>query len=327
MRNKIQHFAFLVSLPLAFIGCGKSFKPALVVEELSSEGSSITSITLPDQATTTTTVTTTTLRGNTTTTTITTTTVTTTTTLPGIPNGEALYSLHCASCHLSHPNPGSQKTNASLASINNGISNVSGMRGLSFLSQTQRQAISDFLRVDVMAEANFEVKATIGTRTHASSSFQDIFIDPNNVDNTALNIITQNILNQPGALGGPCSRYEDDCPGNRDTHVVTVAAGVNPLGDTTRKGYTSISCEEILSINRSVVTVLAKVGLAQSSGRNANNVQQLATVFFPGVALNSASVNALIGVASAAQAKAMNGLDQWRFVMTSMCKSSLLDIF
>jgi len=255
----------------------------------------------------------------------------------GLAQGRYLYSTNCASCHgvLSQ----SQKRGATATSISNALNPVTGivqMRGLALNAQ-QIELISlalnspppqsEFPKVD-------NSTITVGTAAYVASVFTDIFLPDAAIpftagDTTINNTIRLNILGRnPNnsqisgryvLFGGLCERFDTGC------HSESLQSTQQPAVSVSRTGMIVKTCDDILSIDRSVENVLSKIQKTTSSTIEANSVQAIYKLFFPGrdmpQYLSEASSTFSNGMPQFTQ------LEKWRFLINLTCTSSSWEAF
>ncbi|HEX4925992.1 MAG TPA: hypothetical protein VFV50_18005, partial [Bdellovibrionales bacterium] len=179
-----------------------------------------------------------------------------------------------------------------------------------------------------------DLSVPVGNREFVTSQFNDIFTtEPLSADETRVRTIVSTLVtNQFVAFGGPCDRYDRACPGfvpglfGFDTHGVRANASMIATPNVLRRGYIMRTCEEILAIDAAVTNALAAASLTASSNRDTSNIGLLADVFMPGRPPSAQASAALLSVAEAGAANGFSALDQWRFVMLSLCEASFFEM-
>ena len=167
-------------------------------------------------------------------------------------------------------------------------------------------------------------KINIGHAGYMTSAMTILFVNPalatpstsaiKNKINTLVNL-------QISSMGGPCSRYDEVCPGGDRS-----SAPVVPLSNAIRKGYIIRSCEEILSIDEAVMTALMQISLAPNSAASDVNLSNTLNLFFPGRAVSDNVLAALRIQHQATLNFGQTPLDAWRFVFLSLCTSPMMEM-
>jgi len=262
--------------------------------------------------------------------------------------GVLLYTQYCSQCHLDISV--SDRQGRTAEQITNAINTVGFMSQLRILTPEQIQLIADALAVPqpppsppplpsptpgpVVSGTVSSVAVTVGTREYVSSQLTDIFlIEPLSTDETRIQTIINDLVKvQFVAFGGPCNRYDAQCPGFTPGligfagHDSRINATATPIPNVLRKGYIIRACEEILAIDASVNNALSKVGLTTSSTRTDTNIRALADLFYPGRNLTTEGVSALMNVATVGAGAGLTAVDQWRFIMSSLCEASYFEM-
>ncbi len=167
-------------------------------------------------------------------------------------------------------------------------------------------------------------KINIGHADYMTSTMTTIFVNPTLATpstNAIKNKIKSLVTLQIDSMGGPCSRYDDICPGGNRT-----SSSVVPLSNAIRKGYLIRACEEILSIDEAVMTALTQSSLAPTSAASDMNLSNALNLFFPGRAVSDNVLAPLKAQHQAALNFGQTPLDAWRFVFLSLCTSPMMEM-
>ncbi len=176
----------------------------------------------------------------------------------------------------------------------------------------------------VEASLSAEDKINIGHADYMASVMTLLFVNPASASGSATNIkgkIDTLVANQIPSMGGPCNRYEGNCPGE-DLSSAPMVATSNAI----RKGYLVRACEEILSIDEAVITALSKVSLGPMAPASDANLRSISNLFFPGREISSAILLDLKAQHQAALSMGQTPTDAWRFVFVSLCTSPLMEM-
>ncbi len=167
-------------------------------------------------------------------------------------------------------------------------------------------------------------KINIGHAGYMSSTLTQLFVNPT-LATTSTSAIKSKINGlvtlQIASMGGPCSRYDDNCSGGD-----RATAPVVPLSNAIRKGYLIRSCEEILSIDEAVTTALTQINLTPNSAASDMSLSNTLNLFFPGRAISEDVLAALKAQHEAALNFGQTPMDAWRFVFLSLCTSPLMEM-
>ena len=239
-------------------------------------------------------------------------------------SGVELYSMHCARCHS--PLDSSTKRGRKSSQIFQAIGQVPKMTSIK-LSSEEANLIELSLRVHEITSnspmSTTNVAAPIGNAVYMASVLTEIF-DSGGVsaENKKIKeIITSYVENQRLAFGGPCLRYDKDCPG-KDLSV----ALVNPNSSVLRKGYYTKACREILSIDLAVSNALSKVGLTTSEQATSINLGKVFRFFYLGRTPSSEIYTKLATIFQKAKAQDKTQIDAWRYTLLPLCVSSSIDL-
>lgn len=176
----------------------------------------------------------------------------------------------------------------------------------------------------INASYGAEDKINIGHAGYMASAMTLMFVNPSSSSSAATNIKTRIntlVTAQIPSMGGPCNRYEGNCPGGdrSSAPMVTVSNAI-------RKGYLVRACEEILSIDEAVITALSNASLGPAAPASDASLLAITNLFFPGREISN---NILIDLKAQHQAALNLGqtsTDAWRFVFVSLCTSPLLEM-
>jgi hypothetical protein len=109
--------------------------------------------------------------------------------------------------------------------------------------------------------------------------------------------------------------------------------GMNPDLSSIRAGYQVGTCERILAYNTAVTTFLARRGLATTSTFTEQNIDKVFQTFVPGrqpPRMSSGTIDAYDKLAAlgnrATSLNASNMAEGWRYVLYSICISSVTDL-
>lgn len=167
-------------------------------------------------------------------------------------------------------------------------------------------------------------KINIGHSGYMTSTLTMVFVNPalatpstNAIKNKIKSLVTLQI----DSMGGPCSRYDDNCPGGD-----RASSPVVPLSNAIRKGYLIRACEEILSIDEAVMTALTQISLTPTSAASDMNLSNALNLFFPGRAISDSVLGPLSAQHQAALNFGQTPLDAWRFVFLSLCTSPMMEM-
>lgn len=151
-----------------------------------------------------------------------------------------------------------------------------------------------------------------------------LFVNPTSTSAQSTTIkarIKALISNQVASMGGPCNRYEGNCPGGDQSSAPMV-----PLSNAVRKGYIIRACDEVLSQDEAVTTALANVNLVATSAATDANIISVLNLFFPGREITADILSDLKTQHQAAIGLGQTTTDAWRFVFVGLCTSPLLEM-
>ncbi len=253
---------------------------------------------------------------------------------PVFVSGKVLYIANCANCHGDLSD--SSKRGRTALQIKDSISsepNMSVLSSLQNLTTNELELIALALNFVVViklppgaTDLNLSSKPALGGRFYVASTFFQLFYDEQNVssaDNTIKDIIKNNIEVQGYAFGGSCRFMDINCG---DGYVESPDVPMYSKPNIPRSGYLVRTCNEVLSIDKAVLTVLRKSGLSVESEYSASNVQKLVRSFYSGRSVSSEELNALVLVGQTAISKGMSRTDGWRFLMLPMCTSAYFEL-
>lgn len=261
--------------------------------------------------------------------------------------GQKLYSANCATCHGAIEV--STKRDRTAQAITEAIHSQPAMKFLGGLTAYEIGLIEVALKTPVDPPGDSEEKAVtsakplIGNRYFVASNLSAIFVseDGDKADRDILAVINENILRRPEAFGGGCSRYDADCVPQpcglgKSVDECTVELEVkskaesSPTTNVLAKGYMVRTCEEILAIDKAVVTALnnseVRNDLQLDPLPNSTNIAAFADFFFRGQPTSAEAINQTVSLANQAAIQGLSTGDQWRFVMLSICQSSSADL-
>jgi chitodextrinase len=246
-------------------------------------------------------------------------------------NGGALYTHLCESCHGSLAN--STKRGLSEALINMALTNIDAMNSIT-LSSHEVAAIAAALAIPEPPVPErtdqFAYQAPLGTRHYVTSLMRRAFLPNVVADDNAADVAIQNrlnslILNQVGAMGGPCGHHDGtgQCPG---LGTISLEAQMTPAPSVARRGYLTRICQEVLSLHSNGITnALARAGVTAAAPGNATNVAKIYGLFFVGRTPTTAVSNALVNLHAQAIARPLPSTEAWRLVINAVCDAAGVD--
>ena len=258
--------------------------------------------------------------------------------------GKSLYNNKCSGCHgRQDPRTSySRKLGATATLITDALANPNAMGWPStvapplILSTYEIAAIVTALRVVVLPPSqiadSFTYIPPVGTRQYLAHKFRQIFLpvspstDPAaSAQDAAIDVvITKNIFQQVGALGGPCSRYDAYCQGELSM-AVTLFAPMLPVTNAARRGYMTRACDEVLSSSGAVSNALARAGLSSSSVADAASIKAIYQLFYLNDTPAQAVSDAILDVHQGAKNSPLSNFDAWRYSLTAVCDSVGVD--
>ncbi len=199
-----------------------------------------------------------------------------------------------------------------------------GRTGFAVKAEDQFESLEFGSLGTISRSLGYEDKINIGHASYMTSTLTMLFVNPASATSANTSIkskINSLVTQQIASMGGPCSRYEDNCPGGDRSSAPEV-----PLSNAIRKGYLIRSCEEILSIDEAVITALSQISLPPNSAASDLNLSNTLNLFFPGRAVSDDVLSALRSQHQAALNFGQTPLDAWRFVFLSLCTSPMMEM-
>lgn len=241
-------------------------------------------------------------------------------------SGEELYATNCETCH--QPLAQSTKKNRSAMTIRNAIAGQAAMKFLSFLTSEQIDLIAVALMPSAPDPKNmvdvFTYGVPLGTRTFVASKLSSLFSGPlERVEHDR--IVRANITSQVPLFGGPCNRWDGDCPGNALRLDLNSNASMSPSANTPRAGYQLRACEELTARDSAVKNLLQKVGLSETSVATDASLRRAYAAFFPGRSPSAASMSSMMAVFDGARVLSNLPLDGWRMLFYGLCEAPGFD--
>jgi hypothetical protein len=161
---------------------------------------------------------------------------------------------------------------------------------------------------------------------------KQIFLDPSKSsdeeENYLKNIIESLLKNQFEALGGPCRKndFSQIDTENFCMRLYDLSPQESPMlpnVNMMRRGYITRTCEEILSLDRSLTNALKKVNLTTKSKIDDKSLKLIFDLFHPGKVPSTEIISALNKIGNKSQLTSDN--ERWQGVMLTMCQSPLRD--
>lgn len=246
--------------------------------------------------------------------------------------GAELYEKKCSSCH--GPLDTSDKLKRTFTQIKDSIGSIPEMSGQSLteLTDTEIQYIADALDIDPppSPETKLKVKQILGGRKYVISKFKELFTGNGQTQGEmdAIAIIDA-LKDQPGFIGGKATHYEFYTQPSPQAKQADADALVHPLPSVPRRGLITKTCQEVLSINDSVMNVLVQATINQpTSPPSEVNIQKLFNTMNPTIPINPAVTNKLIALHQEAEInKSLPPLEAWRFVIYTLCISPTFEMY
>lgn len=263
--------------------------------------------------------------------------------------GQKLYSANCATCH--GPVETSTKRNSSAELIRDAIHSQPSMKFLASLTSAEIELIALALRNEVTPPEDSEkpevtiADVPVGNRYFKAERFIENFVaedgQRDGSDEQIILAIEENLRSKPEAFGGNCTRYDAGCVpdpcgmGKSENACKTdlelkASALPSPPSNVLAKGYLVRTCEEVLAVDKAVRTLLERANLRSNlvpdPEPNQANIAILLDFLFHGRPVANQSVVQTTAVASAAAAKGMGNLDQWRYAILPACQSTEADV-
>lgn len=268
--------------------------------------------------------------------------------------GSTLYTNNCAACH--GPLASSTKEGRTSLQIKSAIANVAEMK-----SKTNLLALTD-AQIANIAAALSGGSGPIPPPTMSFSMLESRFrlfmtdIGTGSNDSAIKAKIDSGVMEKNSLLGGIMPIYDarpyDEANQYNDRNRYTVDLlgydvgydkGVTSLLEkmdvgmtadptTLRAGYAIRNCEEILSYDGAVTTLLARRSLTSASPINEVNVDKVFQIFVPGrkPPRNTAGVidayAKLQTLGTTAQTATAKPIDGWRMIIYAVCISSAADL-
>lgn len=136
---------------------------------------------------------------------------------------------------------------------------------------------------------------------------------------TPANTATLNglVTTQIGLFGGPCDYYDGDCQMRSESQT-----GVIPTMNAARGALQTRACDELNSVDANVTYAVGALDLGQYSASSIPGADGLVAAyqaFHPGAVPGAQATASLQTVLTAAQANRYAPIDQWRFVLLTLC--------
>ncbi len=260
-----------------------------------------------------------------------------------VQRGATLYTVNCSACH--GPLAQSAKIGATVDRITIALNTQPAMTSLkNTLSADDILAIEAALApvqvspTPIGGNANDitmpESFVALGSRKYVESVLNNAFVDPNGdaTTNTFIKgLSSQLVAAQSNAFGGPCSRYDGDCPGglNADGGPLighTPGIATNSLSNPIRMGYRTRVCEQLVENNTAVSQVLKLAGaLTTISQATPANITLVFNLFNAGGVVSATTLTSLQTVYNQAITNKYTTTDGWRFVILAICMGPEVD--
>ncbi len=264
-------------------------------------------------------------------------------TLSIVDQGTALYANNCVSCHGAISQ--STKIGATSDRINIALGNTAapGQASMAFLKSSLTLSQVDAISAALIAQGNpnptptgspsgslasTNIVPTLGSRLFLQSALNNAFIDSSGdaTTNTFINSTTTALIsNQVAPFGGPCSRYDGDCPGGKNADGVPLAGHLlsvqsSPKSNTIRSGFIYRACEQITENNAAVRQALKNAGgLTENSAANSQNINLVFMLFNRGGSVGASAESAVQAIYDYSVSKGLSNIDAWRFVVLAIC--------
>lgn len=160
-----------------------------------------------------------------------------------------------------------------------------------------------------------------GGRKFVASRLRDIFGATSNT------IVTSLIENDAGNFGDPCDKYSRDFNGNQNfgdcRDLAESQASLVGPATAARESLVVRVCTKITQDNAAVTNAvtLAIGATAITRAVAAGDIQAMYDLFYPGRLAASTTSAALKGIATEVEQKAYATIDQWRFILLTLCMS------
>ena len=172
-----------------------------------------------------------------------------------------------------------------------------------------------------------EARGRLGNRFTIKSKFLNVFKPAASSSSTfAVNNVNSFIFNKVSAFGGPCSRYDANCPGGENSAEVTMSAAVDPLANPMRRGYIENFCRKMLASNVGVDSFVTNIGSVTSTSPKQVDIEKVVHAFRPGYDIPSSVTNTLNVLLESAKSKGYSPKDQWRFLILPVCSSIAVEV-
>ncbi len=257
-----------------------------------------------------------------------------------VKKGENLWSANCKGCHSELKN---DRPYLHLRKEIGGTSSVSSMKKIKlkdeevyliFLYLNPENGLGSLGSLDseVTSTSEEQSKPLLGTRFFVASQMKQIFLDPSKSsdeeENYLKNIIESLLKNQFEALGGPCRKndFSQIDTENFCMRLYDLSPQESPMlpnVNMMRRGYITRTCEEILSLDRSLTNALKKVNLTTKSKIDDKSLKLIFDLFHPGKVPSTEIISALNKIGNKSQLTSDN--ERWQGVMLTMCQSPLRD--
>ncbi len=160
-----------------------------------------------------------------------------------------------------------------------------------------------------------------GGRKFVASKLRDVF------GATANDPVVRLVDNDAGNYGDPCDKYSRDFNGNQNFGDCrdlgeSQASSVGPATPT-RQSLTIRACTKITQSDAAVINAVTLAVGSDATARTltAGDIQSLYDLFFTGRLAQTTTTTALKAIATSVEQKAYVSLDQWRFVLLTLCMS------
>lgn len=236
--------------------------------------------------------------------------------------GARLYSANCASCHGILQK--SQKLKASATQIKSAIISQPTMTNIK-LNDKQIDAISAAL-IAVGSQSLAEAMPELRDRTMLASRLKRVFALTNQTDRSRLyGIIDTEILRQPAAFGGNCSRSE--VGGEADSACVFKsgyepyhAAGSMAKMQIIRSWRLDRACKSIAAQPTVAAFIAGRIGGSVQVAPTVENLTKFANLLSPGYETKSDGVKSTFSDLLRASST-YNAETQWRLMIYGVCGS------
>lgn len=252
---------------------------------------------------------------------------------PGLSEGQRLYAENCSSCHGALVS--SQKRGATAAQIGAAINPSTGITQMRQIALNASQldlvalALSSPVRDSTESERVRGARLPMGTASYVQTVLRDIFLpdDPatfTSDDTSIANRINEYVLGRRSNgteisrrvmfFGGTCEPiFEDLCW--EESRFSTQL----PQSTVPRTGYVQAVCQTVLSIDRAVDNLAARVQRSPTSPPDTAAAKEVYKLFFPGRELPQYLADVIANFPQGAAG--FTSRDYWRYIADLFCSS------